>query len=70
MTALLTGICLAGLLVAMFPANIKAAREQVMLDGKPANRAGDAGRQARHPLWFRSMVQVVFVATLLWATLS
>jgi uncharacterized membrane protein len=59
LTAPLAGICLTVLLVAMFPANIKAAREQVMLDDKPAT-----------PLWFRSLVQVVFVATLLWATLG
>jgi uncharacterized membrane protein len=54
LTAPLAGVCLALLLVAMFPANVKAAREQVMLDGKPAT-----------PLWFRTLVQIVFVATLL-----
>jgi hypothetical protein len=43
----------------MFPANVKAAREQLMLDGKPAT-----------PLWFRTLVQVIFVATLLGATLA
>ena len=52
------GICLAVLLVAMFPANVKAAREHVMIDNKPAT-----------PLWFRTLVQVVFVVTALWATL-
>ncbi len=57
-TAPLAGSCLALLLVAMFPANVKAAREQIVIDGKPAT-----------PLWFRSLVQVAFVATLLWATL-
>lgn len=56
-TAPLAGMCLAVLLVAMFPANVKAAREQLMLDDKPAT-----------PLWFRTLVQVVFVATLVWAT--
>jgi uncharacterized membrane protein len=58
-TAPLAGICLAVLLVAMFPANVKAASGQVMIGSKPAT-----------PLWFRTLVQVVFVATLLWATLS
>jgi hypothetical protein len=43
----------------MFPANVKAAREQVMLDNKPAT-----------PLWLRTLVQLIFIATLLWATLS
>jgi uncharacterized membrane protein len=59
LTSPLAGICLAVLLVAMFPANVRAAREQIVLDGKPAT-----------PLWFRTLVQVLFVATLLWATLS
>lgn len=58
-TTPLAGICLAVLLVAMFPANIKAARDQIMLDGKPAT-----------PLWFRTLVQVAFVAILLWATVA
>jgi uncharacterized membrane protein len=58
-TAPLAGICLALLLVAMFPANVKAAREQVMIDSKPAT-----------PLWFRTLVQIIFVAALLSATLS
>jgi uncharacterized membrane protein len=58
-TAPAAGIGLAVLLVAMFPANVKAAHEQVMIDSKPAT-----------PLWFRTLVQVVFVAILLWATLG
>jgi uncharacterized membrane protein len=58
-TAPLAGTCLVVLLMAMFPANVKAAREQVMLGGKPAT-----------PLWFRSLVQILFVATLVWATLA
>ena len=58
-TAPLAGMCLALLLVAMFPANVKAAREQVMLDNKPAT-----------PLWFRALVQIFFVAMLLWATVA
>jgi uncharacterized membrane protein len=58
-TAPVAGMCLAVLLLAMFPANVKAAREQIMLDGKPPT-----------PLWFRTFVQVIFVAMLLWATLA
>jgi uncharacterized membrane protein len=54
----LAGTCLALLLVAMFPANIKAARHHVMIGTKPAT-----------PLWFRTVVQVVFVAALLWVSL-
>src|SRR5262249_44551827 len=55
----LAGMSLAVLLVAMFPANVKAARDQIMLGGKPAT-----------PLWFRTLVQIGFVAILLWATLA
>jgi len=58
-TAPLAGICLAVLLMAMFPANVNAARRQVMIGGKPAT-----------PLWFRTLIQVVFIAALLWVTLS
>lgn len=56
--ASLAGLCLSLLLVAMFPANIHAARQQVMVGDKPAT-----------PLWFRTLVQIVFVAALLWAAL-
>jgi len=56
-TAPLAGSCLAILLVAMFPANVNAARQHVMIGSKPAT-----------PLWFRTLVQVVFVAALLWAS--
>ncbi|HEY2592526.1 MAG TPA: DoxX family protein, partial [Chloroflexota bacterium] len=58
-TAPLAAMCLVLLLLARFPANVKAAREQVMLDNKPAT-----------PIWFRTLVQLIFIATLLWATLS
>lgn len=49
--------CLALLLLALFPANVHAARARVDLDGKPAT-----------PLWFRAPVQLLFIALLLWAT--
>jgi uncharacterized membrane protein len=57
-TVPLAGGGLALLLVAMFPANINAARHHVMIGNKPAT-----------PLWFRTLVQVVFVAALLWVAL-
>jgi len=57
-TVPLAGSCLALLLLAMFPANVNAARQRVMLGSKPPT-----------PLWFRSLVQLVFIAALLWASL-
>jgi uncharacterized membrane protein len=57
LTATPAGVCLAVLLVAMFPANVNAARQQVMIGTKPAT-----------PLWFRSLVQLFFIAALVWAT--
>jgi uncharacterized membrane protein len=57
-TAPLASGCLTMLLLAMFPANINAARQHVMIGTKPAT-----------PLWFRTVVQVVFIAALLWACL-
>ena len=56
-TAPLAARCLAALLVALFPANVQAARKQVAIDGKPAT-----------PLGFRALVQVLFIALLLWST--
>lgn len=56
-TASLAGYCLAALLLAMFPANVNAAQRSVSLGRKPAT-----------PLWFRTLIQVVFIAALLWAT--
>ena len=56
-TAPLAGRSLALLLVALFPANVHAARARVDLEGKPAT-----------PLWFRAPVQALFIGLLLWAT--
>ena len=56
-TAPLAARCLAALLVALFPANVEAARKQVAIGDKPAT-----------PLGFRALVQVLFVALLLWST--
>jgi uncharacterized membrane protein len=52
------GICLAILFVAMFPANMNAARKKVPLRGKPAT-----------PLWLRLPMQVLFIALALWVAL-
>jgi uncharacterized membrane protein len=43
------------LLVAIFPANIKAAREQLRVHGKPVS-----------PLLVRGAIQVVFILLLIW----
>lgn len=43
------------LLVALFPANVAAARKQVPLRGKP-------------PISFRLALQLVFIGTAWWAT--
>ena len=56
-TAPLAARCLAAVLVALFPANVRAAREQVAIGDKPAT-----------PLGFRALVQVLFIALLLWST--
>jgi uncharacterized membrane protein len=56
-TAPLAGRCLAALLVALFPANVHAARRGVALGTKPAT-----------PLWFRALVQGLFVGLTLWAS--
>ncbi len=55
--AALAGICLILLLVAMFPANIKAARERLTLGGRPATR-----------LWLRVPMQMLFIGLLWWST--
>ncbi|MGJ5820395.1 DoxX family protein [Paludibaculum fermentans] len=52
-TARLSAACLAVLLLAMFPANIRAAREHLSIGG-----------QAATALWLRTALQVIFVAAL------
>jgi len=49
-------LALAAMLVALFPANIKAAREGLTVGGKPATA-----------LWLRAPMQVFFIGMLLWA---
>jgi uncharacterized membrane protein len=57
-TRLLAGICLVLFLLAVFPANVKAAREKVLLNTRPAT-----------PLWLRLPMQVLFIALIWWAVL-
>ena len=49
--------CLMVLLIAMFPANVKAARDRLTLRGKPAT-----------PFWLRAPMQMLFVGLLWWST--
>ncbi len=53
----LAGISLIALLMAMFPANVRAAQERLLLRGKPAT-----------PLWLRAPMQVLFVGLLWWSS--
>ncbi len=53
----LAGFCLILLLLAMFPANVRAFREKLMVAGKPATA-----------LWLRTPMQIVFIALIWWAT--
>jgi uncharacterized membrane protein len=55
----LAGICLIVLLMAMFPANVRAALQGLTLRGKPAT-----------PLWIRIPMQVLFIGLLWWSTRS
>ena len=52
-TARVAAACLAILLLALFPANVRAAREGLTIMGRPAPR-----------LFLRSVIQVVFIAAL------
>jgi uncharacterized membrane protein len=47
----IVGICLIALLIAMFPANVKAAREHLMVAGRPATA-----------LWLHLPMQLAFIA--------
>jgi uncharacterized membrane protein len=50
--------CLIALLLAMFPANVKAARDQLLLRGKAAT-----------PLWLRAPMQILFIGLLWWSVM-
>jgi uncharacterized membrane protein len=54
-TRRLAGTCLIIFLVAVFPANIHAAKTNVSLGGRPVT-----------PLWVRGPMQVLFIALLAW----
>ncbi|HEX7150639.1 MAG TPA: DoxX family protein [Thermoanaerobaculia bacterium] len=51
--------CLIVLLIALFPANVYAALEGVQLRGSAAT-----------PLWLRTPLQILWIATLWWSTLA
>jgi uncharacterized membrane protein len=55
----LAGWCLIALLIAMFPANVKAAREHLLVAGRPATS-----------LWLRLPMQLVFIALAWWVSRS
>jgi len=57
-TRLLAGICLILFLLAVFPANVKAAREKILLNNRPAT-----------PLWLRLPMQILFIGLIWWAAL-
>lgn len=46
------------LLIAMFPANVKAARDRLNLGGRPAT-----------PLWLRIPMQLLFIGLLWWSAM-
>ena len=58
-TAEVAGICLALLLIALFPANIRAAREKLTIAGRPVP-----------DIPVRTGIQIVFIAALLSAAFS
>lgn len=57
-TRWLAGICLILFLLAVFPANVKAAREKVLLNNRPAT-----------PLLLRLPMQILFIGLLWWSAL-
>jgi uncharacterized membrane protein len=59
MTRFWAALCLVVLLIAMFPANIKAAVEKISLRGKPAQS-----------LWTRLPEQIFFIALLLFVAFA
>ena len=55
----LAGICLALLLIALFPANLYAALNGVTLGGEPASA-----------LWWRTPLQLLWLALLWWSAIN
>jgi uncharacterized membrane protein len=56
-TRAIAGICIILLLVCLFPANAKAAREYLNVAGRPAT-----------PLWLRLPIQIMFIGLTWWAS--
>lgn len=56
-TRKLAGICLALLLVAMFPGNVYAALNEIEFRGEPPT-----------PLWLRTPIQLFFIGMVLWTS--
>ncbi len=54
MTAAAAAVCLAVLLVALFPANVRAARRKLTIGGRPAT-----------PLPLRALLQLTFIGALI-----
>jgi uncharacterized membrane protein len=54
MTATTTAACLALLLIALIPANVRSARENLTIGGRPAT-----------PLPLRALLQLVFISALI-----
>lgn len=57
-TMRIAGLCLALLLIAMFPANIRASRDRITLGGRPPT-----------PLPQRAAMQLLLIAVAIWSTL-
>lgn len=53
----LAGLCLILLMIAVFPANVNAARNKIPLRGKSPT-----------PLWLRLPIQMVFIGLTWWST--
>ena len=58
-TRRLAGICLAVMLVALFPANVYAALYGVQLRGSDAS-----------PLWYRAPLQLLWIVTVWWSAVA
>jgi uncharacterized membrane protein len=56
-TRRLAGVCLVLFLIAVFPANIHAARSNMKLAGKPIT-----------PIWIRGPMQLLFILLIIWVT--
>ena len=54
----IAGICLVTLLVAMFPANVNAALNEIPLRGEPPTE-----------LWLRVPIQILFIWTIWWTSI-